>query len=71
MLGGLRPLTTMPSMVTLRAKGEAGNVAAGPSNADQTRKRGSEGEAEEREERKLLMMAKYKSWVDDYHFKGW
>ena len=43
----------MPSMVQLRAKGEAGNVAAGLSNADQTKpsdreRRGSGGEAEER-----------------------
>ena len=76
-LGGLKPLTTTPSMVQLRAKGEAGNVAAGPSNAERTKssdreRRGSGGrEAEEREERRRLAMARNKSWADDYHFKGW
>lgn len=78
-LGGLKPLTTTPSMVQLRAKGEAagnGNGAAGPSGADTTQpsdreRRGSGGEAEEREERRRLAMARNKSWADDYHFKGW
>jgi len=76
-LGGLKPLMTMPSMVQLRAKGEAGNAAAGPSNAERTKssdreRRGSGGgEAEKREEKKWLVMARNKSWVDDYHFKGW
>jgi hypothetical protein len=59
----LKPLTTMPSMVQLRPKGEAGNAAAGPSNAERR-------EAEKREEKKSLMMASNKSWVDDYHFMG-
>ncbi|EDR11404.1 uncharacterized protein LACBIDRAFT_293019 [Laccaria bicolor S238N-H82] len=78
-LGGLKLLTTTPSMVQLRAKGEAagnGTGAADPSNADQIQppdreRRGSGGEAEEREERRWLARARNKSWADDYHFKGW
>jgi len=78
-LAGLKPLTTTPSMVQLRAKGEVGTAAAaGPSNAERTKssdrdRRGSGGggEAEEREERRRLAIARNKSWADDYHFKGW
>ena len=36
-VGGLKPLTTTPSMVQLRAKREVGTAVAGPSNAERTK----------------------------------
>jgi len=54
-LGGLQPLTAVPSMVQLRPKGM-------PPPAE---------EPLDQEERKRRAVARNKSWADDYHYSGW
>ncbi|KAF6755376.1 hypothetical protein DFP72DRAFT_811540 [Ephemerocybe angulata] len=58
-LNPLRPLTTTPSMVQLRAKGRA---STGLQDAHA---------AEVEDDRKRTAMARNRSWAHDYHTSGW
>ncbi|KAF8072291.1 hypothetical protein FPV67DRAFT_931396 [Lyophyllum atratum] len=77
--GGLRPLTTLPSMVqvTARQQGAGGNVNGFSRPEERERDRRGSGGAvptegpQETEERRKRTMARNRSWANDYHYSGW
>lgn len=64
---GLRPLTTVPSVVQLHAKGTG--PPGSSTKDDGPLRRGLSGRA--KEEKRRDAMARNKSWADDYHYSGW
>ncbi|TFK61483.1 hypothetical protein BDN72DRAFT_778147 [Pluteus cervinus] len=70
LLGGLKPLTAVPSMVQLSAKGA--NKASGEAGpAGERRVNGEINEEEREQEKRRIAMARNHSSSGDFHLKGW
>jgi hypothetical protein len=70
-LGGLRPLTTTPSMVQLRPKGSTNQDQLKGSGDRERRASGGKEAEDDMAEKKRKAMARNKSWADTYHTSGW
>ncbi|KAJ2917371.1 hypothetical protein MD484_g3038, partial [Candolleomyces efflorescens] len=70
-LGGLKPLTTTPSMVQLRPKGSTNQDQLKGSGDRERRASGGKEAEDDMAEKRRKAMARNRSWADTYHTSGW